>query len=137
VLLTGLSLSLTGVAAGQVSFSFGHRGASAVFEEAARLIRQMDEVLGSADLDPRAKVRRAFELSVQVSAALHPFYVEHKWKLNPWSKVNEALGPEPLRHEDKINDVLAFAASGDIPNWCFEWWRAGKPAEPGVLPDRC
>lgn len=105
-----------------------------MFEEAARLIRQMDAALANADLDLRARVRLAFELSHRVSDALRPFWVEHNWKVSPWPCVKAALGPEPLRNEDKVYDILDTLADGAIRDWCVQWWRAGKQVEPDAAP---
>jgi hypothetical protein len=99
-----------------------------MFEEAARLIRQVDDVLSDGILDPRTKAGKAIELANQASDAIRPFYIEHDWKRNPWPLVEQSLGREPLRHADKINQLLDSLASGAIPSWCLEWLRASRPA---------
>jgi hypothetical protein len=92
-----------------------------VFEEAARLLRQMDGVLGDANLDPHTRLFTAWEFSRRASDLVRPYR-----PANPWPHVDAVLGPEPLRHNDRINDLLDTWDGGGIPDWAFNWLRKSR-----------
>jgi hypothetical protein len=97
-----------------------------VSEEAARLIRQMDELLAEDGAELRSRLFVAWELSRRVADIIYrPEY--------PWHAVQAALGSEPLRHEQRVYDILDSWASGAIPDWCLAWLRrARQEAAPGT-----
>ena len=94
-------------------------------EEAARLIRQMDELLAKDGAELRSRLFAALELSRRVADII--YRPEH-----PWHAVQAALGSEPLRHEQRVYDLLDSWASGAIPDWYLAWLRRAKQANGGL-----
>jgi hypothetical protein len=92
-----------------------------MWEDAARLIRRMDDVFDDGSIGVRTKLQALFALARQVSDAV----AEYDPPLR-WAGLNAALGPQPLRFENYINDVLDTQASGAIPDWCLEWLRRSR-----------
>ncbi len=86
-------------------------------EEAARLIRRMDEVLDHGPVSP-AQVRVLLRLGGQVWDAVCPG--RGTIRENRWPAVEAALGPEPLRHKEMVHELIAGLSSGAIPQWCQE-----------------
>jgi hypothetical protein len=99
-----------------------------VSEEAARLIRQMDELLADDGPELRPRLFAAWDLSRRAADIIYRPEC-------PWPLVLAALGPEPLRHEQRVFDLLDSWASGAIPDWCFAWLRRARQAAEPVAVD--
>ena len=83
-----------------------------MWADAAGLMRQMDAMLADTRMDVREKVFALIRLSQQVWDAVREYAPGERWP-----GVNTALGPQPLRFEREINDLLDIGASGAFPDW--------------------
>ena len=97
-----------------------------MFEEAARLLRQMDDILGDDGPDLRTRLFAALDVSRKVWDTVRPFLPE-----NPWPFVVEALGSDPLRQGDRVWDLIELQASGTPPGWADRWLRRHRLTNQG------